>query len=45
MHMVSAIQLTPKITMLVVRTSFYYEPDQTLFTWGAYTASDNAPAR
>ena len=27
------------------RTSQYCEPDQTLFAWGAYTESDNAPVR
>ena len=31
--------------MMVARTSLYCEPDQTLFTRGANTESDNAPAR
>ena len=32
-------------TMLGVRTSRHFKPDQTHFVWGTHTESDNAPAR
>ena len=32
-------------TMMVARTSLYCELDQTFFMRGAYTESNNAPAR
>ena len=32
-------------TMVVARMSLYCELDQTLFVWGAYTESNNAPVR
>ena len=41
----SRMMLSPTDTCGGVSSSQACEPDQTLFIWGAYTASDNAPAQ